>query len=117
MFYVKCAMCQINRNLIINWWLTASLKRQRKRERNRRVSTEAISVPNSSAVASLLAWDVCKHALLMGLSMRRLWLLRHQAGTQYSAVEKTSAKIALRRVLQQPPSLMCLTSLKYNTCC
>ena len=32
-------------------------------------------------------------------AMRRVWALRHQIGTQYSAVECTRAKVAIRRVV------------------
>jgi len=42
---------------------------------------------------------ICK-ALLMAGSMRRV---RHQTGTQYSAVECTRARVAVRRVVARPP--------------
>ena len=40
---------------------------------------------------------------LMRGSMRRVWALRHQTGAQYSAVEFTRARVAIRRVVAPAP--------------
>jgi len=42
-------------------------------------------------------------ALLMAGSMRQVWALRHQTGAQYSAVEWTRARVAIRRVVASAP--------------
>jgi len=36
-------------------------------------------------------------------SMRRVWALRHQTGAQYSAVDWTRARVAIRRVVAPAP--------------
>ena len=40
----------------------------------------------------------CKASLMVG-SMRRVWVLRHQTGAQYSAVQRTRARVAVRNVV------------------
>jgi len=45
----------------------------------------------------------CCRASLMTESVRRVWALRHQAGVQYSAVEWTRAKVAVRSVVVPAP--------------
>ena len=44
-----------------------------------------------------------RKASLMAGSMRRVWALRHQTGAQYSAVECTKARAAIRRVVAPAP--------------
>jgi len=44
-----------------------------------------------------------RKASLMGESMRQVWALRHQTGTQYSAVEWTRAKVAVLNVVAPAP--------------
>jgi len=44
-----------------------------------------------------------RKASLMAGSIRRVWALRHQAGAQYSAVECTRARVAIRRVVAPAP--------------
>jgi len=58
-----------------------------------------------------------RKALLMVGSMRRVWALRHQTGAQYSAVECTTARVAIRRVVApapQPEPVSCLRSATRN---
>jgi len=43
-----------------------------------------------------------RKALLMVGSIRQVWALRHQIGAQYSAVECTRARVAVRRVAPEP---------------
>jgi len=51
----------------------------------------------------------CRHpvtirkASLMAGSMRRVWALRHQTGAQYSAVECSKARVAIRNVVAPAP--------------
>ena len=47
---------------------------------------------------------VCKNSLMIG-SMRQVWAQRHQAGAQHSAVERTMAKVAVRKVAAPAPQL------------
>ena len=44
-----------------------------------------------------------RKASLMAGSMRRVWALRHQTATQYSAVEWTRARLAVRNVVAPAP--------------
>ena len=44
-----------------------------------------------------------RKASLMAGSIRRVWALWHQAGAQYSAVECTRARVAIRRVVAPAP--------------
>jgi len=44
-----------------------------------------------------------RKASLMAGSMRRIWALRHQTGTQFSAVEWTRARVAICRVVAPAP--------------
>ena len=44
-----------------------------------------------------------RKASLMARSMRRVWALRHQTGAQYSAVEWTRVRVAVRRVVAPTP--------------
>jgi len=46
-----------------------------------------------------------RKASLMTGSMRRVWALRHQTGTQYSAIKCTRAKVAIRSVVTQATQL------------
>ena len=48
-----------------------------------------------------------RKASLMTRSMRRVWALRHQAGAQYSAVEWTRARVAIRSVQASKPPHEC----------
>jgi len=45
---------------------------------------------------------ICKASLVVG-SVRRVWALRHQTGAQYSAVQRTRARVAIRRVVAPAP--------------
>ena len=45
---------------------------------------------------------ICMASLMAG-SMRRVWALRHQTGAQYSAVEWTRARVAVRSVVAPAP--------------
>jgi len=44
-----------------------------------------------------------RKASLMAGSIRRVWALRHQAEAQYSAVECTRARVAIRRIYAPAP--------------
>jgi len=44
-----------------------------------------------------------RKASLMSGSIRRVWPLQHQTGAQYSAVECTRARVAVRRVVAEEP--------------
>ena len=46
---------------------------------------------------------IIRKASLMVGSMRRVWALRHQTGVQYSAVEWTRARVAIRNIIVPAP--------------
>ena len=46
-----------------------------------------------------------RSASLIGLLMRRVWVLRHQTGAQYSAAECTRARVAVRNVVAPAPQV------------
>ena len=67
--------------------------------------------------AGIGRWDqvtVRKTSLMAG-PMRRLWALRHQTGAQYSAVEWTRAKTAVRNVAASAPQSEPASRLKGAT--
>jgi len=49
---------------------------------------------------------------LMAGSARRVWALRHQTGVQYSAVEWTRAKVAVRNVVAPAPQTKAASRLR-----
>jgi len=57
---------------------------------------------------------ICK-ASLMVASMRRVWSLRHQTGAQYSAVEWTRARVAVRNFVAPAPQPEPASRLKSAT--
>jgi len=53
-----------------------------------------------------------RKASLMAGSMRRVWALWHQTGAQYSAVECTTARVAVRNVVAPAPQAQPASPLK-----
>ena len=56
-----------------------------------------------------------RKASLMAGSVRRVWALRHQTGAQYSAVECTRARVAVRNVVAPTPQPEPASRLKSAT--
>jgi len=57
---------------------------------------------------------ILKASLIAG-SIRRVWVLRHQTGAQFSAVEYTRARVAVRNVVATAPQLEPASHLKSAT--
>ena len=58
---------------------------------------------------------VCRVSLMTG-SMRPVWVLQHQRGAQYSAVEWTKARVAVRNVVAPAPQPEPASHLKSARC-
>jgi len=56
----------------------------------------------SAGVGSRHPVTICKTSLMVG-TIRRVWALQHQTGVQYSAVEWTRARVAVRKVVAPAP--------------
>ena len=68
----------------------------------------------SAGVGSKHPVTIRKASLMVG-SIRRVWALRHQTGAQYSAVEWTKARVAVRNVVAPAPQLEPASRLRSAT--
>ena len=69
----------------------------------------------SAGVGRMHSVTIGKASLMAG-SMRRVWALRHQTGAQYSAVECTRDRVAVRNVVAPAPQPEPASRLKNATC-
>ena len=89
-------------------WRVASLRRRSSGCISDRIGRFAVGV-------GFKLPDTMRKASLMGLSIMRVWVLLHQNGTQYSAVEWTRVRMPVRRMSAPAPQLDTASRLRSVT--